>query len=403
MAKKAFLFIIVLATTFSTNIFAQNATPSVDLIGKDSVRVITTAVPFLTISPDARSGAMGDVGAAISPDANSIHWNAAKLVFTEKDMGVSLSFTPWLRKLVNDMSISYLAGYKKLSKEEAVGISLLYFDLGSIQFTDQNGAIIQDFNPKEFAISGTYSRKLSDNLSIAAAGKFIHSNLSGGISNTLGTNAKAGNTAAVDLSAYYQKDLMISGINTNLAFGGAISNLGAKISYTNNNQRDFIPTNLRLGSAATFEIDAYNKFVFALDFNKLLVPTTPVYAKDTTGTYVIVRGKDPKDKSLLDGIFGSFSDAPDGFKEELREVTISMGGEYWYNDLLAVRAGYFNENRLKGNRKYFTLGFGVRYNKFGLDFAYLIPVYQNNPLAETLRFSLHFDFERRRREESITE
>jgi hypothetical protein len=397
MIKKIFfsLSIVVLSTQLSQ---AQ-----VSLGGQEG-NPITTATPFLTISPDARSGAMGDVGAAISPDANSIFWNPAKLAFAEKNMGVAISYTPWLRKLVNDMSLSYLSGYKKLRKEEAIGISMNYFNLGNITFTDINGNVMQDFRPKEFAFTGCYSRKLSKTLGVAVGLKYIHSNLSGNISINSGgatTAAKPGNTAAGDIGVYFNNDYIIAGTNTNIALGAMLSNLGAKISYTNSSQKDFIPTSLRVGTAITTELDPYNKIVFAIDANKLLVPTPPL-RDDSTGA--IIKGKDPE-RSLLSGVFGSFSDAPGGLKEELQEVILSGGVEYWYNDLFAVRGGYFYENPLKGNRKYFTLGFGIRYQVFGLDFAYLVPVRSNNPLAETLRFTLHFNFESKSQRdiETITE
>ncbi|WP_156140805.1 type IX secretion system outer membrane channel protein PorV [Sporocytophaga myxococcoides] len=401
MIKRLFfsLSIVVL-----TNQITLGQGSGLTLGGQDVERnPITTATPFLTISPDARSGAMGDVGAAISPDANSIFWNPAKLAFAEKDMGFAISYTPWLRKLVNDMSLSYLSGYKKLRKEEAIGISMNYFNLGNITFTDINGNNMGDFRPKEFSFTGCYSRKLSKTLGVAVGLKYIHSNLSGSISiNNSGTTtaAKPGNTAAGDIGVYFNNDYIIAGTNTNIALGAMLSNLGAKISYTNSSQKDFIPTSLRVGTAVTTELDPYNKLVFALDANKLLVPTPP--QRDSLNN--IVKGKDPE-RNLLSGVLGSFSDAPGGFKEEMQEIILSGGVEYWYNDLFAVRGGYFYENPHKGNRKYFTLGFGIRYQVFGLDFAYLVPVRSNNPLAETLRFTLHFNFERKSQKDidTITE
>jgi len=299
------------------------------------------------------------------------------------------------------MALSYLTGYYKLSEEQAFGFSLLYFDLGSIQFTDKEGNNLNIFNPKEYAISAAYSRKLSENLGVALALKFIHSNLSGNISLGPETETKPGNTAAGDLSVYYKKDFMIKGKNINFATGANISNIGAKISYTNNEEKDFIPTNLRIGFSTTADIDEYNKITFAFDANKLMVPSPPIYS-DTNGNQMIVKGKDPN-RPLLSGIFGSFSDAPGGFKEEMREIMLSFGLEYWYTDLFAVRAGYFNEHVTKGNRKYFTLGIGIRYQVFGLDFAYLTTLEQNHPLAETLRFTLLFDFEAFGKQKSIIE
>jgi hypothetical protein len=293
-----------------------------------------------------------------------------------------------------------LSFYKKLDDEQAIGASLRYFDLGDIQLTDPFGNSLGDFNPREFAIDGTYSRVLTENLSIGSSARFILSNLAGSIT-TNNNDARAGMSVAADVGIYYTKPLFTGGNNSNLSLGANISNIGSKITYNSASDRDFIPTNLRLGSAYTTSLDPYNTLTFALDFNKLLVPTTPVYERnpstgailrDADGNPLIERGRNP-DRPLLSGIFGSFSDAPDGFREELREIMIAFGTEYWYNNIFAARAGYFYENEFKGNRKYFTVGLGVRYQVFGLDFAYLVPQKQNNPLAETLRFSLVFNFE----------
>lgn len=358
--------------------------------GQDtSRRAIITPVAFLTISPDARSGALGDAGVAISPDANAIYWNPAKLAFIEKKIGLSVNYTPWLRNLVNDMSISTLNGYYKVDPNQAVGLNLTYFNLGDIQFTDENGNPIRDFNSREFAIGGTYSRKLSNSLGLAVGLKFIHSNLAGNFNfvNTVG-QVRAGNTAAGDVAVYYNKDLNISGNDVNFAFGANLANLGAKISYTTRDQREFIPTNLKVGTGITYNADPYNKVTLALDFNKLLVPTPSIEVNPVTGR---LRSSE---KTFISGALGSFGDAPDGFSEEIEEVSISTGLEYWYNDLFAARAGYFSESRDKGNRKYFTLGVGIRYQKLGFDFAYLIPQQRgaNSPLADTLRFTLHLNF-----------
>lgn len=407
MIQKFLVFAVVISGFFLNRANAQTTTLTpvdnngnpIDLSGKTpSPNVITTAVPFLTISPDARSGGMADVGAAISPDANSIYWNAAKLAFSEKDMGFAISYTPWLRKLgINDMSLSYLAGYKKISKQEAIGVSMNYFNMGSITFTDQVGNAYQDFRPKEFSIGVTYSRKLSKKLSIAPTIKYIYSNLSGNLTIPgSSTVTKPANGAAVDLGVFYTTDARISGMESKISFGAVISNFGSKITYTTSSNRDFIPTNLKIGGAYQIKVDQYSKFVIAADANKLLVPTPPV--RDSDGN--IVKGKDPN-RSMFSGVFGSFTDAPFGFREEMREIILCAAVEYWYNDLFAVRGGYFGENKYKGNRKYFTLGVGLRYEMFGIDFAYLIPMAQNNPLAETLRFTLHFDFKSKARQEDI--
>jgi len=379
--------------------------------GQDTTRrVITTAVPFLTIAPDARSGAMGDVGAALSPDANSAYWNASKLALLNKKFGFSLSYTPWLGKIINDMSISYLSGYYKISREQAVAVSLRYFDLGDIFFTDEFGVDNGQFSPKEIAIDATYARLLAENFSLGVALRYIHSNLTGNFSSST-IDANPGNSVAADISLFWSKDLLLSGANSNIAFGGSITNIGAKLSYSDEDNKDFIPTNLRLGTAFKTNLDPFNTLTIALDFNKLMVPTPPVYqfeengtlARDSNGNPIIARGKDPN-RSLLSGMFGSFTDAPDGFSEELQEFMIGLGLEYWYTDIFAARAGYFNESSNKGNRKYFTVGVGFRYQVFGIDFAYLVPTEQNHPLGETLRFTLIFDFEDvAAKDESVTD
>jgi hypothetical protein len=365
-------------------------------------RVITTAIPFLQITPDARAGGMGDVGAATSPDGNSVHWNPGKLAFLEEEIGFSMSYTPWLGQIIDDMSINYLSGYYKISREQAVAIELRYFDLGNITFTgDQPDQILGDYNPREFAFGATYSRMLVENtLGIGVSARYIHSNLTGQVLASTMNDAKAGTTVAADIGVFYNKDLVLSGTNANWTFAAVISNIGAKVTYSSEQNKEFIPTNFRLGTAFTTNFDPYNSFTIAMDLNKLMVPTPPVYAVDSLGNYlldadnnkVIARGKDP-DRSLLAGMFGSFADAPDGFSEEMAEVMISAGAEYWYNDTFAARAGYFHEARIKGDRKFFTLGLGFRYQVFGIDFAYLVPIKKQHPLAETLRFSLLFNWE----------
>jgi hypothetical protein len=390
--KKNTLLIITLFLAGST-LMAQSPP---NIIGQDDDRrVITTAVPFVSITPDARSGGMGDAGAAISADPNSVHWNPAKLAFAEHKTGFAMSYSPWLAKIINDMSLSYLSGYYKISQEQTIAMSMRYFDLGEIFFTDDNNQDQGRFNPKELAIDATYARKLTNEFSLGITARYIHSNLTGNFSSAT-IEAKPGNTAAVDISTFYIKKLKMS----EFSFGVNISNIGAKLSYSNEDNKDFIPINLRIGSAYKIYVDPYNSFTFALDFNKLLVPTPPVYARNPDGSImidpgtnepIIERGKNPN-RPLLSGMFGSFSDAPDGFSEEMQEFMIATGVEYWYNDTFAGRVGYFYENGNKGNRKFFTLGLGFRYNVFGIDFAYLIPQQQDHPLAETLRFTLIFNF-----------
>lgn len=386
--KSVSVVLLIVLTGAST--FAQDKT---NLLGQ--LNTITTAVPFLMISPDARAGGMGDAGVASSADASSIHWNPSKLAFAEKNMGFGISYTPWLRQLVNDINLSYVSGYKKFANDQTIAGSLRYFSLGSIQFTDATGADIGTFNPNEFAFDVAYARKLSDNFSGGIALRYIHSNLTGGTSLPGGESTKAGNSVAADISTYYQKDIEVSKKDAVLGLGLAITNIGAKISYTETGDKDFIPINLRLGGSLKLKLNDYNDLGFVLDINKLLVPTPPIYSDEIdvlTGDQKILFGKS-SDVGVPTGIFQSFSDAPGGFSEEIKEFNIAGGLEYWYDKQFAFRGGYFFESALKGNRKYFTLGAGLRYSVFGLDFAYLIPSEQRNPLENTLRFTLTFNFD----------
>jgi len=391
--------------TLTTLVFALGGLTTLNaqsiISGQDtSRRVITTAVPFLTISPDARSGAMGDVGSAISADVNSAYWNGSKLAFIDNKYGFSLSYTPWLGKIINDMSLSYLSGYYKITREQAVAMSLRYFDLGDIFFTDEFGVDNGQFSPRELAIDATYARLLAENFSVGVAIRYIHSNLTGNFT-TSTIEARPGNSVAVDLSSFWEKDLLLSGANSKFSLGASITNIGSKLSYSDEDNKDFIPTNFRLGTAFTTNLDPFNTLTIAVDFNKLMVPSPPVYEFNPNGSImrdpvtdeaIIARGKDPN-RGLLSGMFGSFADAPDGFSEEMQEVMIGIGLEYWYNEIFAARTGFFYENYHKGNRQYFTMGVGFRYQVFGVDFAYLVPTEQNHPLAETLRFSLIFNFD----------
>ncbi len=387
------------------------------------INTITTAVPFLLIAPDSRAGGMGDVGVAVSPDANSMHWNASKLAFAENEFEVSLSYSPWLRSLVPDINLAYLSAYKKLDKESAIGMSLRYFSLGDITFTDQAGNVTGNFKPSEYAVDFGYARKLSDKLSGALSVRYIFSNLTGNAF-VEGAQSKPGRSVAADLSVYYvNDDMKVGEKDATFAFGTNVSNIGSKMSYTESSDQDFIPINLRLGPSLKIDIDEYQSFTMTFDVNKLLVPTPPIYQIDSAGQpmiedgeFVIASGRDPN-VGVAPGMFGSFSDAPgiievdeDGnaitdeqgnvsiekgskFKEELREFNLAGGLEYWYANQFAIRAGYFHEHATKGNRKFFTLGAGLRYSIFALDFAYLIPTEQRNPLANTLRFTLRFNFE----------
>ncbi|HET7179516.1 MAG TPA: type IX secretion system outer membrane channel protein PorV [Chryseosolibacter sp.] len=383
--REALLLVIITSSAFQ--VFSQDPVSQPgQLVGQQ--RAITTAVPFVGITPDARHAALGDAGVATSADANAAYWNAGKLVFIDnKKYGGSFSYTPWLGKIVNDMWISSLAGFYKIDREQAVAVSLKYFDLGEISFRGNNNEPLGDFNPKEAAFDATYSRMLTDNFSIGLSGRYIFSNLTGAFT---GSDAQAGNSVAADIGVYYTKQLR-STRNSTLSLGAQISNIGAKISYTDNNNKDFLPTNLRLGGAYTTALDQYNSLTFVLDFNKLMVPS-PGANRDTV--------------SLLSGMFGSFSDAPGGFKEELEELMTSVGIEYWYRNIFAGRVGYFNENVNKGNRKYMTLGLGFRKNNFGIDVAYIVPTNQReHPLAETLRFTLlmQINSSQDQEEESVTD
>lgn len=391
------VFGLVLVLGIMLNI-QQSVAQSGILNGQDtSRRVITTAVPFLGFAPDSRASGMGDAGVATSADANSVHWNNGKLAFVESDYGFALSYSPWLGKIVDDMSVSYVSGFYKIDRIQTVGVSLRYFDLGEINLTGEQGQDNGFENPREMAFDATYSRKLSESMGIGVTARYIWSNVAGQITGAPG--AKNGKSVAVDLGFYYAKDILISGRDTQLAFGAHISNIGAKLSYSTEENADFIPINLRIGTAIKTSLDPYNTLTFALDFNKLLVPTPPIYElddngnviEDNQGNPIISRGKDPN-RNLISGMLGSFADAPDGFSEELKEIMISLGVEYWYRDLFSGRAGYFHEHTSKGGRKYFTMGLGFRYQKFGLDFSYLIPTKQDHPLAETIRFSLLFNF-----------
>jgi len=356
---------------------------------------IITAVPFLRIVSDARSGAMGDAGIAISPDANAMHFNQSKLAMAEEELGVSATYTPWLRALgLTDVYLAYLTGYYKLDDLQAVGVGLRYFSLGDISFTDINGNAIGSGRPNEFEITAAYSRKLTDKFSAAVGAKFIYSNLASG-QQVNGQQIEVGTAGAADISMTYETPVEVNGKESNLTLGLAITNIGSKITYTNaaNNEKDYIPTNLGIGAAWQLNFDEYNSMTFTTDINKLLVPTRCLGEnefdcdKDQNGI------DDWREQSPIGAIFSSFSDAPGGFSEELKELMYSFGVEYWYDKQFAVRAGYYTENQTKGNRSFFTVGLGLKYNIFGLNFSYLVPTTsQRNPLDNTLRFSLLFDF-----------
>ena len=325
--KRIFSSTLLIAIVFTSAVMAQD---------EQRLNVVQSAVPFLMVSPDACSGSIGDAGVSSTPDENSMHWNPAKYAFIDKQIGVAINYSPWLHNLVPDINLAYLTGYMRLDKNQTIATSLRYFSLGNIQFTNVFGEPIGDYKPNEFALDGTYSRKFTKTLSGAVAARFIHSNLTLG-QNVGSQSTKPGNTIAADVAVYQQIPLQFNGMEGLFAWGMNISNIGAKISYSNDNiRKDFIPTNLRFGPSLTLDIDDYNRMSFMVDFNKLLVPTTPLYGDSNN----IIKGMDP-DVSVPVGMLHSFYDAPDGFKEELREFSIASGIEYWYNKQFALRGGFF--------------------------------------------------------------
>jgi len=383
-ASKFSVVAAFLCTGIFTSASAQN---------NSTINVVTTAVPFLRISPDARAGGMGDLSVATSPDAASSFYNLGKVPFNESPAGINLTYTPWLKKIVPDVYLASVAGFAKLDDLQSISGSLRYFSLGNIQFTDNFGQNIGQADPKEFGIDIGYSRKLSDRIGIGVGLKYIHSNLTGNFSSSGGTNYKPGNAVAGDLG-FYARPSAENG--EGWSFGGALTNLGSKIAYTDNaDQKDFIPANLGLGTTYTKVFDESNKIMFGVDVNKLLVPTPPIgtgdYSRDSLNL------SNYRNKGVMNSWFSSFTDAPGGGSEELKEFQVSAGAEYTYNNQFSLRAGYFYEDVTKGNRRFFTTGVGIKYNVFGLNFSYLIPAgaggSNQNPLSNTLRFSLVFDLD----------
>jgi hypothetical protein len=358
--------------------------------------VISTAVSFLTISPDSRGSGMGDLGAATTPDVYSMYWNPAKYSFIEKEFGVAGSVTPWLRKLVNDINLYNIGGFMKLSNNQVVAVSLRDFSLGEIQFTDDNGAFMKTGKPYELAVDLAYSRLFGEHFSGAMAARYIRSDISSGVSIS-GVETYPANAFAVDVAAYYTNKVQLSDKNGKWAAGVNVSNIGNKVNYTDGSEKDFLPTNLRIGTSLTVDMDEYNSLTGSVDLNKLLVPTSPYVdpvTKDTIGKESNV--------GVVKGIFQSFSDAPGGYKEELHEIMYSVGAEYWYRKQFALRTGYFHEHETKGNRKYLTIGLGLRMNVFGLDFSYLIAQNNNNALANTMRFSILFNFDQQKKSNKVS-
>lgn len=399
MAKRI-LLLAVLTFFITCRAFSQNigGTSQYDFIGRNKsgddpkLNTITTAVPFLLIAPDSRAGAMGDVGAATSADPASQHHNPSKYVFNKNRIGFSVSYSPWLQNLATDIHLLYLSGYYKITQLDAIALSLRYFSLGNITFTDDYGVVTSEQKPNEFAIDFTYSRKLIDQLSIAITPRFIYSDLTAGQYSGQ-TETKAGIAGAADLSLFYEQDFAVKSMyNSTLRAGLNISNMGNKMTYTDNQHRDFLPCNLKLGIGYEMAFDEYNKLAITAEFNKLLVPTPPINSGDTNELgQDIYYGRD-NNVSVAQGIIQSFYDAPNGFKEEMQEINIGIGLEYSYRNLLFVRLGYFYENKHKGNRQFLTIGAGVKYNIIGVDMSYLFTINQHHPLENTLRFTLTFDF-----------
>lgn len=398
---------IIVLIALASNTFAQISTQA---LSGQTINPITTAVPFLLISPDSKQGAMGDAGVATEPDINSIHWNCSKLAFAEKRFGLGFTVTPWLRLLVPDINLYYLASYGKIDKKgrSTIGGSLRYFSLGNIELTNATGVKTGDYTPNEWAMDLAFSQKLSDNFSLGIATRYINSSISRVFFN--GSQGNAANTVAVDLTMFYKSKKFDLGPKKAVATGGlAFTNIGAKIKYSND--QNFIPMNMRLGGGLKVHLDDYNTIGYYLDLNKLLVPTPPIYQYTTdangqllyvtdpaTNEKVIQAGKNPN-VPVAQGILQSFGDAPGGAKEEMQEINISNGMEYWYNNVFAFRAGYFYEPKTKGSRQYFTFGAGVRYSIINIDGSYLVPTAINNPLQRTWRISISFDFDAAKKKE----
>lgn len=362
---------------------------------KDKFAPVNTAVPSLSIAPDARGGAMGDNGAATTPDINSQYWNPAKYAFMYSKAGVSLSYTPWLRKLVNDVALANLSGYYKIGDNDlqAIGASLRYFSLGDVPLSRDQGDNIYSVSPYEMAFDVSYSRKLSESYSMAVAMRYIRSDMG---QDPEDETRVPGNAFAADIAGYLEKYVILGNSECLWSLGFNVSNIGTKISYNGGETNEFLPTTLRLGTGLLYPIDDYNRIGFYLDLSKYLVPSLP-YLTDGSSDEEREEYEKKKDEynsvSGISGIFKSFGDSPDGFKGELQEVMVSLGAEYSYNEQFFVRGGYFYENANKGNRQYFSVGAGFRMSVFQLDAAYLVSTIQSNPLDQTLRFTLSFDMD----------
>lgn len=375
--------IVILASSFSLCVLTADADKKEDMFNP-----VNTAVTSQTIAPDARAGSMGDVGAATDPDVNSQYWNPAKYPFNISRAGVSINYTPWLRQLVNDIDLAQLVGYYRIGDYSAVSASLRYFSLGEVQLSESENALT--INPYEMSLDVAYSLMLSEKFSLAAAVRWIYSDLTYNYTD----QTSPASAFAADIACYYQNYINIGSRECQLGLGMNISNIGSKITFGGSDRSEFIPTNLRLGASLMIPIDDYNRISFAADANKLLVPTYPQQKEgESSADYDARVEKDYYDVSSISGIFKSFSDAPGGFSEELKEIQWSVGAEYVYNDKFALRAGYHHESETKGNRKYFTVGAGFKMSVFSLDAGYVIATAKSNPLDQTLRFSLTFDMD----------
>ena len=406
---KFILFIALILTCFTGFSQPNGGATQNDL----QLNTITTALPFMAITPDSRAGGMGDAGTALSPSSSSIYWNTSILIFSEKKSEISLSYTPWLRQLTNDIHLSYLSGYYKINKQHAIGGALRYFSLGEITFTDASGNELRQDKPSEFELTGDYAFKLSDKLSIGVNGKFAYSNLTGGLT-VAGVNTKPGVVGAADLSFSYYNDKVKFGKTKGIyTFATTLNNIGNKVAYSELSQRDFIPMNLKIGNSFLAKFDAYNEVVFSLDIQKLLVPTPASYNSTVGSNFGDLMSGRTNDVGVINGMLQSFYDAPgvvatdangeyiknpDGtyevvkgtrFKEEMAEINLAGGIEWWYNNTFAIRGGVFYESKNKGNRQFMNIGASLKYNMFGIDFSYLASLNgRQSPLANTLRFTL---------------
>ena len=394
LSSQKYIALALISSLFIQGSFAQDADDQLERIG---LNTITTAVPFLLITPDSRSGAMGDVGVATTPDPISSYWNNSKAAFADKNLGLAFSYVPWLRSIVPDINLVYLSGYKKVSDKGAITASMRYFSLGKINFTDISGNAIQTVEPKEFAFDVGYGYKLGNKFSGGVNLRYINSNLTGGVS-VGSVESKPARAIAADVSGYYENEIEVSEKDALYTFGFNIQNIGNRVSYSESAELDFIPINLKLGTGLKLSFDEFNELGMYVDVNKLLVPTPPQYKKDASGSLIYDANGDPEiaegmnpNVAVGSGMIQSFYDAPGGGNEEFSEINWSLGFEYWYDKQFAIRAGYFYENPNKGNRQYLTMGIGIKYQIFNLDFSYLVPVDQRNPLENTLRFTLAFD------------